>query len=101
MASRAFPVVYARNVTRSASFWERLGFERFFQLPADGEPGYVGLRRGSSEVAVVAENWARDQYGLTPGTAPKFEMYVYVDDVDALMGSLADVPVLREPADMP
>jgi lactoylglutathione lyase len=28
-------------------------------------------------------------------------MYVYVDDVDAMLASLAGVPVLREPADMP
>jgi lactoylglutathione lyase len=50
MATRAFPVVYATDVTRTARFWERLGFARFFQLPDDGEPGYVGLRRGGSEL---------------------------------------------------
>jgi len=39
-------VLYAADVTRTARFWERLGFERFYQLPADGAPGYVALRRG-------------------------------------------------------
>jgi hypothetical protein len=38
-------------VSASATFYERLGFERHFQLPADGEPRYVGLRRGVYEVA--------------------------------------------------
>jgi lactoylglutathione lyase len=46
MPTRAFPVLYAADVTRTARFWERLGFERFYQLPADGAPGYVALRRG-------------------------------------------------------
>jgi hypothetical protein len=39
MVMRAFPVVYATDVERSARFWERLGFTRHFQLPADGAPG--------------------------------------------------------------
>ncbi len=102
MASRAFPVVYASDVSRTARFWERLGFSRFFQLPADGEPGYVGLRRGGSELAVVAADWPRQQYGLGLGNGPRFEMYVYVDDVDELVAQLRAeaVTVVRDPADM-
>jgi lactoylglutathione lyase len=103
MTTRAFPVVYASDVTRSARFWERLGFERFFALPDDGDPGYVGLRRGDAELAVVAADWSRDQYGLTMGDGPRFEMFVYVADVDELLPQLKaeGVTVLREPADMP
>ncbi|MGA2829290.1 MAG: VOC family protein [Streptosporangiaceae bacterium] len=105
MPTRAFPVVYAADVSRTARFWERLGFARFYQLPAgsDGEPGYVGLRRGRYELAVVAWEWARDQYGLTPGDGPRFEMFVYTDDVDKLSAELRaeGVTVLRDPADMP
>jgi lactoylglutathione lyase len=96
-------VVYAADVSASAGFWERLGFERFFQLPEEGVPGYVGLRRGDTELAVVAQDWPRDQYGLRLGDGPRFEMFVYVDDVDALVPKLrADgVTVLNDPADMP
>lgn len=54
MAKRAFPVAYASDVERTARFWERLGFGRFFQLPEQGTPGYVGLRRDEAELAVVA-----------------------------------------------
>jgi len=67
VATRAFPVIYASDVSETARFWERLGFTRFYQLPADGEPGYVGLRRASSELAVTAADWPRQQYGLGPG----------------------------------
>jgi lactoylglutathione lyase len=103
MAARAFPVVYATDVGRTCRFWELLGFERHFQFPAGDEPGYVGLRRGDWELGVTASAWARDQYGLELGTGPRFEMFVYVDDVDAVLPRLraAGVTVLREPADMP
>jgi lactoylglutathione lyase len=103
MAARAFPVVYATDVGRTRRFWELLGFAPYYQFPSDGEPGYVGLRRGDCEVGVTAAAWPREQYGLEPGTGPRFEMFVYVDDVDALLPRLrsAGVTVLREPADMP
>jgi lactoylglutathione lyase len=99
---RAFPVVYATDVTATARFWERLGFTRIVELPAGGEPGYVGLRRDGAELAVTAREWARDQYGLALGDGPRFEMFVYTDDVDTLIATLAaeGVPVLRDPADM-
>ena len=99
---RAFPVVYATDVTATARFWERLGFTRHFQLPPDGQPGYVGLRRDGAELAVTAREWARDQYGLALGDGPRFEMFVYVDDVDALIEALRaeGTPILRDPADM-
>jgi lactoylglutathione lyase len=104
MVSRAFPVVYASDVERAAQFWERLGFRRHFQLPAEGEPGYVGLHSDApgAELAVTNVQWAKDRYGLSKGDGPRFEMYVYVTDLDALVGQLAeqDVSILREPEDM-
>ena len=102
-ARRAFPVVYATDVAATARFWERLGFTRFWQLPPDGDPGYVALRRDQAELAVTAREWARDQYGLALGDGPRFEMFVYVDDVDALTEALRaeGTTVLRDPADMP
>src|SRR5947209_386050 len=104
MASRVFPVVYASDVERAAQFWELLGFRRHFQLPSEGEPGYVGLRSDASaaELAVTSIEWARDRYGLSVGDGPRFEMYVYVADLDGIVRQLADadVPILRAPEDM-
>lgn len=105
MPSRAFPVAYATQVERAAQFWELLGFRRHFQLPVDGDPGYVGLRDDTSgaELAVTDARWAIDRYGLSMGDGPRFEMYVYVANLDRLVKQLgeANVPVLREPEDMP
>jgi lactoylglutathione lyase len=96
--------VIAENVADTASFYEALGFERHFQFPTQGEPGYVGLRRGQFGVAVVAAQWPQQQYGRALGAGVRFELFVYVDDVDATVESLCrnrTVEVLREPADMP
>lgn len=103
MASRAFPVIYSTDVARAANFWETLGFERHYQLPAEGEPGYVGLRSGSAELAVTDARWAAERYGLTIGSGPRFEMYVYVPNLDSVVARLRHfgVSVLREPEDMP
>jgi lactoylglutathione lyase len=104
MALRAFPVVYASDVEAVASFWELLGFRRHVQLPPAGEAGYVGLTRdGAGELAVTHEQWAADRYGLARASGPRFEMYVYVGDLDAMLARLitARVRVLREAEDMP
>ena len=101
---RAFPVIYALNVDAEAAFWELLGFRRHVSLPPEGEPGYVGLRLdGGPELAVTHAQWAVDRYGLEFGQGARFEMYVYVEDLDQTIGRLreAGVTVLREPEEMP
>ncbi len=104
MALRAFPVAYSSDVEAAARFWELLGFRRHVQLPPDGDPGYVGLTRdGGGELAVTHAQWAADRYGLSLGSEPRFEMYIYVDDLDGTLARLieASVDVLREAEDMP
>lgn len=100
---RTFPVLYTRDVRSAAAFWERLGFERRYAFPDGDEPGYVTLTRHGYDVAVTAAEWLTDQYHLPMGDGPRAEMFVYVEDVDTLVGQLRDegVPVLRGPADMP
>ena len=101
---RAFPVIYARDVMGTVEFYERLlGFERQYQFPPEGEPGYVGLLRDGADLGVVHESSPRRLIGASMGDGPRFELFVYVDDVDSAIRSMraADVPVLREPEDMP
>jgi lactoylglutathione lyase len=99
---RAFPVIYAEDVGRSLRFYEELGFEEHFRLPSDGEPGYVGLRRGDWELAVVTAQSPQQLIGVEIGSKPRFEMFVYVADVDRQVAQLrgAGVSVLREAEDM-
>src|SRR2546421_9885591 len=103
MTGRAFPIVYAADVELSVRFYERLGFERRYQFPPEGEPGFVGLARGDSSLGVAGYSSPRDLLGLEPGKGPRFELWVYVDDVDAQIQSLhsAGAGILREPEEMP
>jgi lactoylglutathione lyase len=103
MVSRSFPVIYSCDVERAARFWEAIGFERFVELPGGAELGYVGLRQGSAELAITHLEWARQRYALEMGDGPRFEMYVYVPDLETLVERLRSegVPILRDPEDMP
>ena len=102
MPLRSFPIVYVTDVERSAAFWEILGFARYHRHPDEGPAGYIALRRDGREVAVVDGGWAPQRYGTDPGSGPRFEMFVYVDDVDAMTEALRrrGVQVLRDPTDM-
>jgi lactoylglutathione lyase len=96
--------VYTRDVRVSAEFYERLGFSRQYQFPpGSDEPGYVGMRRDESDLGVVHESSPRDLIGQTMGDGPRFELFVYVDDVDDTVARMRDasVTILREPEDMP
>jgi lactoylglutathione lyase len=100
---RAFPVVYAADVSLSVRFYETLGFEEQFRMPEDSAPGYVGLRRDDAELAVVTVESPRQLIGLEVGSGPRFEMFVYVHDLEQELTELrgAGVTVLREPEQMP
>ena len=99
---RAFPVIYTDDVARLAGFYEQLGFGEQFRLPPEGEPGYIGLARDGAELALVSSASPRELLGVTPGSEPRFELFVYVPDVDVAVRELsaAGAPVLREPQDM-
>jgi lactoylglutathione lyase len=103
MERKAFPVLYVTDVRRSVEFYALLGYESRYQFPLEGDPHYVGLERGESSLGLADSNWPEAQLGITVGTAPRFELFVYVDDVEATVETFrtAGYPVLQEPATMP
>lgn len=98
---RAFPVVYVADVRLSARFYERFGFTVRYSHPNDLDPGYIKLARGVDELAVVDQRSPADLLGAGKGAGYRFEMYVFVDDVDLTIASLPDdTVILRQPQDM-
>ena len=100
---KAFPVLYVGSVRRSVEFYALLGYESRYQFPLEGDPHYVGLERGESSLGIADSNWPEAQLGITVGTAPRFELFVYVDDVDTDVETFraAGYQVLQPPATMP
>ena len=96
-------MLYVADVRRSVEFYALLGYEPTYQFPLEGDPHYVGLERGDSSLGLSDANWPEAQLGITVGTAPRFELFVYVDDVEAEVERFraAGHPVLQEPATMP
>ncbi len=93
-----------RSVAHALTFYgEVLGFKELYRQPPEGEPGYVGMSLGDSRIGLVNAEWPRDQLGVELGTGPRFELFVYVKDVDAAVELVraAGGPVRREPQDMP
>jgi lactoylglutathione lyase len=103
MERKAFPVLYVSNARRSVDFYAKLGYESVYQFPLEGDPHYVGLERGESSLGIADSSWPEAQLGITVGTAPRFELFVYVDDVEAEVETFreAGYKVLQEPATMP
>jgi lactoylglutathione lyase len=104
VTDRAFPVFYARDVASMARFYEWLGFAIVYQFPPDDDdPGYVTMQRGDSSLGITTVASPELLIGVTVGTAPRFEMFVYVEGVDTTVRDLraAGLSVLKQPQDMP
>jgi lactoylglutathione lyase len=101
MRTKLYPILTAADLSRSLAFYrDLLGYAVTYQFPPDGEPAYVGLRSGESDLGIGA---------LEPGAAPlpaadgRFALCGYVEDCDEAVRQLREhgVPVLAEPADQP
>ena len=103
MPGRAFPVIYTDDVARLVRFYTALGFEKKYQFPPEGDAGYVSLRRGESDLGITTKDSPRELAGIEVGTGPRFEMFVYVEDLDACVEALRKdgVRIFAEPREMP
>jgi lactoylglutathione lyase len=99
MISQLFPIINVADVGQSLGFWRDLmGATVAFEWPGpDGEPIYAGLDVGTSHLGIGGPSAAP-----APGPRP-IAIWVYVDEVDALVGRLvaAGVTVTEPPADQP
>jgi lactoylglutathione lyase len=103
----AFPVVYCERLRETLAFYrDLLGFEVSFAFPEEGEPAFVSLALGGSELALAdVRGQEAGTHGLPvrPIGGHRFEVCLQAEDVDAAVAELraAGVPVLVEPADQP
>ncbi|HEY7045261.1 MAG TPA: VOC family protein [Nocardioidaceae bacterium] len=59
-------VLFCRDVSRTAQFYERLGFEEAFRTPADDPPIHVDLVLDGYRIGLASEESTRDDHGMDP-----------------------------------
>jgi lactoylglutathione lyase len=94
------------RLERSLDFYQKqLGGEQVYRFPPEGEPAFVALRLGESEIGLGQLGTSPPLHGQPqrPATGHRIELCVYVDDVDATVERLraAGSPILLEPAEQP
>ena len=95
--TEAFPIISTANLPGLAAFYrDAVGFTEVYRFPAEGEPAFVSLRLGTSELALgAAEEDA--------GPSPRHDLCVYAGDCDAAAAALvaAGAHLVEAPADQP
>jgi lactoylglutathione lyase len=104
MSSKLFPMLSCADLPRSLAFYgELLGGAENFRFPDEGEPAFVALAVGGSEIGLGGIA-AEPMHGRPqrPAAGHRIELCVYVDDVDAVFELAASYgePV-TPPADTP
>lgn len=90
--TEAFPVITVPDLPAALDFYRgALGFSERYRFPAEGDPVFVTLRLGTSDLGIGAD--------ATAG----YELCVYADDCDEAVATLraAGAEIVAEPADQP
>ncbi len=93
-----FPILSTPNLARSIGFYrDLLGGRMTYQFPPHGEPAFVTLQIGHSEMGIGQQDQPGDL------TNDRITLWVYTDDCDAGFDRLrvGGVQVIQEPMDQP
>ncbi len=94
--------LYSQHFAATVAFYERLGFERGFEYPFEGDPHHIELRLGHFELAVVDIAKGAAEHGLEIELGGNSaELVFWTDDVDGLFERLTNegAPVMAPPRD--
>jgi catechol 2,3-dioxygenase-like lactoylglutathione lyase family enzyme len=105
-AQRLFPMLSVEHLDRSLKFYgQLLGGQQSYQFPSEGEPVFVTLMFGQTEIGLgqIGDGPALHGQPLRPATGHRIELCVYVDDLDGKLSELraAHVPIWLEPTLQP
>jgi lactoylglutathione lyase len=102
VASRIMPMLSVAEMAASRRFYEDvLGGKLVYQFPPEGEPGFLTLKFGETELGlgVLTE---KGVHGLPqrPASGHRVELCINFDAVDATVAALG-APVVLAPVDQP
>lgn len=101
-ASGIMPMLSVADMAASRHFYEAvLGGILVYQFPPEGEPVFLTLKFGESELGLgVLSDKGVHGRPLRPATGHRIQLCINVDDVDAALEALA-APVVMAPVDQP
>jgi len=77
-------VLFSKDVSGTAAFYQSLGFEEVFRTPADGSPIHVDLALDGYRIGLASEASIRDEHGMDPVVAgQRAAVILWTDDVRA------------------
>ncbi|MGH9211136.1 MAG: VOC family protein [Acidimicrobiales bacterium] len=99
MFTDAFPIFATPSVERALGFYrDLLDGKVTYQFPPEGDPGYVALAIGSTQIGLAQS----PETSAGPG-GQRISLWVYADDCDAAVDRLraGGAVIVEEPADQP
>ena len=102
-ASRIMPMLSVADMAASRLFYEqRLGGSLVYQFPDAGEPVFLTLKFGETELGLGVRGEGKGVHGrpLRPASGHRIELCINVDDVDGAL-ALLEAPVVMTPVDQP
>ena len=105
VASRIMPMLSVESLPRALQFYgDTLGGAVDYRFPAEGEPAFVTLSFGTTELGIgVIYGEPMHGRGLRPATGHRIELCINVADVDAAVRALSGIgaKLAMAPTDLP
>lgn len=92
-ASRVMPMLSVTNMQKALAFYRGvLGGEQVYQFPPEGEPGFLTLRFGESELGIGLLG-DKPLHGVPqrPASGHRIELCINVENVDAAIAALEKI----------
>jgi lactoylglutathione lyase len=99
MFTSAFPIISTPDLGRALAFYrDGFGGRETYRFPPGGDPAYVALAIGSSQLGL-----AQDASAASGVMQQRFALWVYAEDCDRAVERLraSGAAVLEPPADQP
>jgi catechol 2,3-dioxygenase-like lactoylglutathione lyase family enzyme len=85
-------VLFCKDVTGAAAFYQRVGFEEVFRTPSEGEPIHVDLALDGYRIGLASEQSTRSDHGMDPVVAgQRAAVILWTDDTPAAYERLQDL----------
>ena len=92
-ASRVMPMLSVKNMREALAFYRGvLGGEQVYQFPPEGEPGFLTLRFGETELGIGLLG-DKPLHGVPqrPASGHRIELCINVENVDAAITALEKI----------